>query len=88
MQAIRDSLHRAVLITIIALSTGRAIPMSDEKKRLAAEAALEYVQPDSILGVGTGSTVNHFIDVLAADPSRKIRAAVSKLRRICFRSRA
>ena len=51
--------------------------MSDQKKRLAAEAALEYVEPDSILGVGTGSTVNHFIDALAADPKRKIRAAVS-----------
>ena len=51
--------------------------MSDEKKRLAAEAALEYVQADSVIGVGTGSTVNYFIDALAADTNRKIRAAVS-----------
>jgi ribose 5-phosphate isomerase A len=37
----------------------------EEKKRLAAEAALEYVTPGTIVGVGTGSTVNHFIDLLA-----------------------
>jgi len=35
-----------------------------EKKRLAAEAALQYIQPGTILGVGTGSTVNYFIDAL------------------------
>jgi ribose 5-phosphate isomerase A len=38
----------------------------DEKKRAVAEAALEYVEEDSIVGVGTGSTVNFFIDALAA----------------------
>ncbi|ABM02455.1 ribose-5-phosphate isomerase [Psychromonas ingrahamii 37] len=37
----------------------------DEMKKAAAYAALEYVQPDSIVGVGTGSTVTHFIDALA-----------------------
>ncbi|MFC1602110.1 ribose-5-phosphate isomerase RpiA [Pseudomonadota bacterium] len=37
----------------------------DELKRLAAKAALEYVEEGSIVGVGTGSTVNHFIDQLA-----------------------
>ncbi len=50
--------------------------MSDTKKRLAAEAAIPYVQADSILGVGTGSTVNHFIDALA-ESGCEIRAAVS-----------
>ncbi|MDH3509555.1 MAG: ribose-5-phosphate isomerase RpiA [Gammaproteobacteria bacterium] len=35
-----------------------------EKKRLAAEAALQCVKTGSILGVGTGSTVNYFIDLL------------------------
>jgi ribose 5-phosphate isomerase A len=35
-----------------------------EKKRLAAEAALEYIEPGIQLGVGTGSTVNYFIDAL------------------------
>ncbi|SFF48599.1 ribose-5-phosphate isomerase [Fontimonas thermophila] len=33
-------------------------------KRKAAEAALAYVEPGEVLGVGTGSTVNHFIDLL------------------------
>ena len=51
--------------------------MSEEKKRIAAEAALDYLEPDCIVGVGTGSTVNHFIDALAARPDLKIRAAVS-----------
>jgi len=37
---------------------------SDEQKRRAAEAALEYVPEGSVLGVGTGSTVNHFIAAL------------------------
>ncbi len=37
---------------------------SDEQKQRAAEAALEYVPEGSVLGVGTGSTVNHFIAAL------------------------
>ena len=48
----------------------------DEMKRKAAEAALEYVITDEIVGVGTGSTVNHFIDVLA-EIKHKIKGAVS-----------
>ncbi|MEW6169363.1 MAG: ribose-5-phosphate isomerase RpiA [Pseudomonadota bacterium] len=36
----------------------------DAAKRKAAEAALRYVEPGEALGVGTGSTVNHFIDLL------------------------
>lgn len=35
-----------------------------EKKRKAAEASLEFVEHGAILGVGTGSTVNQFIDLL------------------------
>ena len=48
----------------------------DELKRLVGEAALDHVQPDSIIGVGTGSTVNCFIEALI---NRKIpiEAAVS-----------
>ena len=49
----------------------------EEKKRLAAEAALEYVTPGSIVGVGTGSTVNHFIDLLAEKMGKNIKGAVS-----------
>lgn len=37
----------------------------DEKKKRAAEAAMRYVEDDAIIGVGTGSTVNFFIDMLA-----------------------
>jgi len=37
----------------------------DDLKRQAALAALEYIKPGMIVGVGTGSTVNHFIDGLA-----------------------
>ena len=36
----------------------------DEMKKAAGWAALDYVKPGSIVGVGTGSTVNHFIDAL------------------------
>ena len=35
---------------------------SDRLKQMAAEAAIEYVQAGDIVGVGTGSTANHFID--------------------------
>jgi len=40
-------------------------PSQDEMKKAAAWAALKFVEKDSIVGVGTGSTVNHFIDALA-----------------------
>jgi ribose 5-phosphate isomerase A len=49
---------------------------ADRKKQAAAEAALAYVEENSIIGIGTGSTVNHFIDALAARKLR-IRGAVS-----------
>jgi len=37
----------------------------DELKKAVAEAALEYIQSGWVVGVGTGSTANHFIDSLA-----------------------
>lgn len=37
----------------------------DEMKKAAAEAALAYVEAGSVIGIGTGSTANHFIDLLA-----------------------
>lgn len=37
----------------------------ESQKRAAAEAAYEYVVENDYIGIGTGSTVNHFIDVLA-----------------------
>ncbi|HQU16528.1 MAG: ribose 5-phosphate isomerase A [Chromatiales bacterium 21-64-14] len=37
----------------------------DDMKKQAAEAALEYVEAGTVVGIGTGSTANHFIDALA-----------------------
>jgi ribose 5-phosphate isomerase A len=48
----------------------------DELKALVGRAALDYVPDDAIVGVGTGSTVNCFIDALATVKSR-LRGAVS-----------
>ena len=48
----------------------------DEKKKAAAATALKYVQQGSIVGVGTGSTVNYFIDALAS-VKNNIEGAVS-----------
>ncbi|HEV2524348.1 MAG TPA: ribose-5-phosphate isomerase RpiA [Gammaproteobacteria bacterium] len=48
----------------------------DALKKQAALAALNYVEPYTILGVGTGSTVNHFIDALPSIKS-KLEGAVS-----------
>ena len=48
----------------------------DELKALVGQAATACVEPGSIIGVGTGSTVNCFIEALAKMPVR-IRAAVS-----------
>lgn len=49
----------------------------EDKKRAAAAAAVEFVKPGSVIGVGTGSTVNHFIDLLAEKMGSHINAAVS-----------
>jgi ribose 5-phosphate isomerase A len=48
----------------------------DELKTLVGQAALQYIQPGQIVGVGTGSTVNKFIDALATVRSQ-IPATVS-----------
>ena len=48
----------------------------DQKKQRAAAAALDHVHPGTLIGVGTGSTVNFFIDALAGMP-RRIAGAVS-----------
>ena len=39
-------------------------------KKAAAKAALDYVEADTIIGIGTGSTANHFIDLLAGIKGR------------------
>ena len=48
----------------------------DELKTLVGQAALAFVQPGSIVGVGTGSTVNKFIDALGT-MAGQIKGAVS-----------
>jgi ribose 5-phosphate isomerase A len=48
----------------------------DELKALVGRAALQYVVPGELVGVGTGSTVNHFIDALAT-VKHTIKGAVS-----------
>ena len=48
----------------------------DELKALVGQAALQYVTPGEIVGVGTGSTVNKFIDALATIKDQ-IKGAVS-----------
>ena len=48
----------------------------DELKALVGQAALQYIVPGDIVGVGTGSTVNKFIEALAGIKG-DIRAAVS-----------
>ncbi len=48
----------------------------DELKQKVAQAAIPYVRDVGIIGVGTGSTVNHFIDYLA-DFKADIEGAVS-----------
>jgi ribose 5-phosphate isomerase A len=62
---------------IVVLGSGEISMNSDQKKHLAAMGALEYLQGEPmILGVGTGSTVNIFIEALAARRER-VKAAVS-----------
>jgi ribose 5-phosphate isomerase A len=60
---------------------------ADQLKQQAALAALTHVLEDAVLGIGTGSTVDHFIDALAAQKLR-IRGAVSSSERSTARLRA
>jgi ribose 5-phosphate isomerase A len=61
--------------------------MQLDKKRLAAEAALAYIEEDMVLGIGTGSTVNQLIEALKV---RKIRlsGAVSSSKQTSDKLRA
>jgi len=56
-------------------------------KLAAARAALRYLEDDMVIGVGSGSTVNHFIDELAARRDR-LRGAVSSSEASSARLRA
>ena len=59
----------------------------DELKALVGQAALAYVQPGTVVGVGTGSTVNHFIQALGTIRQR-IAGAVSSSEESSRRLRA
>lgn len=59
----------------------------DELKALVGQAALAYVEPGTVVGVGTGSTVNCFIDALATLKDR-VAGAVSSSERSSERLRA
>ena len=59
----------------------------DELKALVGRAALEHLVPGAIVGVGTGSTVNHFIDALATIKAQ-IAGAVSSSDKSTERLRA
>ena len=59
----------------------------DELKALVGQAATAYVVPGSVVGVGTGSTVNCFIDALAGMKER-IKGAVSSSEKSSERLRA
>jgi ribose 5-phosphate isomerase A len=61
--------------------------MSDAKKRRAAEAALAYVEENTILGIGTGSTVNQLIEALK-DRKIQLSGAVSSSTQTSQRLRA
>jgi ribose 5-phosphate isomerase A len=50
---------------------------SNNKKRIAAEASLAFIEPGTALGVGTGSTVNHLIELLPAVRDRIDRVVSS-----------
>lgn len=58
------------------MTTPQAPLSQDELKTLVGQAALQYVVPGDIVGVGTGSTVNKFIDALASMKDQ-IKGAVS-----------
>lgn len=58
------------------MSASSSAQTADALKRAVAEAALAYVEDGEILGVGTGSTANYFIDGLAGI-KHKVKAAVA-----------
>ena len=65
----------------------KSVEQQQQQKREVAESALRWVREDGILGVGTGSTVNCFIDALAAS-GKQLEAAVSSSEATSERLRA
>jgi ribose 5-phosphate isomerase A len=61
---------------------------AERQKREAARAALDYVTRGSVLGVGSGSTVNHFIDLIGEEIPGAVAAAVASSNETARRLRA
>jgi ribose 5-phosphate isomerase A len=59
-----------------ALFFQECVVTQDELKAAVGQAAVAYVVPGTVVGVGTGSTVNHFIDALGRQPGL-VSAAIS-----------
>ena len=59
----------------------------DDKKKAVARAALEFVESGTIVGVGTGSTANYFIDALA-EVKHKVDSSVASSEESARRLRA
>lgn len=63
-------LMHEIFIHDLGRSRQKADMNQDELKKQAALAAMKYLPDGGIIGVGTGSTVNHFIDALATAKNR------------------
>jgi len=50
---------------------------SNDKKLITAKASLQFIEPGTVLGIGTGSTVNHLIDLLPTVEDRIDRVVSS-----------
>lgn len=70
---------RANFLIVPPLAQSSFVMTQDELKTLVGRAALDYVVQGSVVGVGTGSTVNKFIDALVGIKDR-IRGAISSSR--------
>jgi ribose 5-phosphate isomerase A len=69
--------------------TDASVPLPADRlgamKRAAAEAALRWVEPGAVIGVGTGSTVAHLIDAMAAlelGPAAAVASSIETARRL------
>ena len=58
------------------MNSNTTLMSQDQLKAMVGKAALDYVGQGEVIGVGTGSTVNHFIDALATI-KQQIKGAVS-----------
>ena len=61
------------------MNTEPNVPTQDELKALVGQAALQYVERGALVGVGTGSTVNTFIDALATIKDQILGAVSSSV---------